>query len=337
MSLDVEAIAAEPARADLYSTWRRVLASPWVRVGALAVYVAVFVWSARRNGLPVDRVAVVAWLLGAVVAGNVGRPWRTQLRMVGSWSLLAGMLFAYDYSRGIADELNRPVHVDGPRDIDRVLFFGADPTVWMQRQFYEADAVRWYDVAGSLVYMTHFVFPVMLPVYVLLRNGWGQFVRYMRRFATVLFAGVATYILYPAAPPWMADDQYGALGSLERITGRGWRHVGMTTVYQVFDRGKAITNPVAAMPSLHAAFALMVVLWFFPGRSWWVRALLLTFPLSMATTLVYFGEHYVSDVLAGWLYVLASFGFWSWWERRHPLPGLAPAATLDPADTGAAR
>jgi membrane-associated phospholipid phosphatase len=37
----------------------------------------------------------------------------------------------------------------------------------------------------------------------------------------------------------------------------------------------------------------------------------------MALCLVYFGEHYVADILAGWLYV--GFAFWisSKWENRN--------------------
>jgi membrane-associated phospholipid phosphatase len=41
-----------------------------------------------------------------------------------------------------------------------------------------------------------------------------------------------------------------------------------------------------------------------------------TFPVLMALSLVYFAEHYVVDVLAGWLLVAGSFWFWGRWERR---------------------
>lgn len=38
----------------------------------------------------------------------------------------------------------------------------------------------------------------------------------------------------------------------------------------------------------------------------------------MAVTLVYFGEHYVTDILAGWAYVAGAFWFWGRWESKRP-------------------
>src|SRR5690606_33520570 len=84
--------------------------------------------------------------------------------------------------------------------------------------------------------------------------------------------------------------------------------------------GQLASNPVAAMPSLHTAFALFVVV-FFAGsvaRRWW--PLLLAYPLAMTFTLVYAGEHWVIDVLVGWAYVGVTFLVVGvaerWWARR---------------------
>ena len=79
-----------------------------------------------------------------------------------------------------------------------------------------------------------------------------------------------------------------------------------------FDRGVAVLNPVAAMPSLHAGLSMLVALWFTRNSPTWVRAVAMLYPLSMAATLVYFGEHYVVDCLAGWAVV----GFAMWASRR---------------------
>jgi membrane-associated phospholipid phosphatase len=42
----------------------------------------------------------------------------------------------------------------------------------------------------------------------------------------------------------------------------------------------------------------------------------LALPASMAICLVYFGEHYVADILAGWLYVGIAFWISTKWESR---------------------
>ena len=281
---------------------------------ALVVYALVFLWSARRHGIPVDRSAVMAWILVGFVCGSIGKSRSDQWRMIADWSIIVALYFAYDYSRGTADQLGMPVHFTGPRNADRILFFGADPNVWIQKHFYEPDTVRWYDVAGSLTYMTHFIFPVAPLVILWLRNR-HQWLMYVRRLSLIMSIGVICFVLYPAAPPWMAA-QKGYIAPLSRITGRGWNHLHMHTVSKVWDRGTAVLNGVAAMPSLHAAFSLFATVWVVRNKARWVQALGALFPLAMCLTLTYFGEHWVIDCILGWLLVLLAWRICNRWEQR---------------------
>ena len=245
--------------------------------------------------------------------------------MVRDWAILVALLFAYEYSRGIADQLGTRVHLTAIRDIDRFLFFGNDPNVWVQNHFNVSRKVSWYELPLAVVYMTHFVFPVAIAVILWLRNR-NEWSRYMRRFALLLGAGVATYILFPVAPPWMAARD-GYIAHITRITARGWRSMGLSTVSKVFDRGKEITNPVAALPSLHAAFSLLVVVFFFKWMSTPWRIISMILPLSMAFALLYFGEHYVTDILLGWIYVGAASYFATHYEHKK-LAASAVAETI---------
>ncbi len=310
------------------------MSSKNVRNAGLVAYGLAFVWSFQANGLPVARLAVLGWVGGAFLVGNIGKPWTQQRRMVVDLVFYAAMWLSYDYSRGIADTFGFPLQVEAPRNIDRALFLGVDPNEWMQRHFLES-SVRWYDVLGSLVYFTHFFVPVATSVYLWIRFR-EQWLRYIRRFATVLFAGVLTYVVLPTAPPWMASSSkypYRIMEPLARPTGRGWSELGLETVNSVLLKGQQWANPTAAIPSLHAAFALFVVVFFWRRmpNSWW-RRLSLTFPLAMGLTLVYFGEHYVTDIVAGWLYVGGSFWFWGRWEARRAARTLTPS----PAEAGVA-
>ena len=262
--------------------------------------------------------AVLGWVSAAFIIGNIGKPQRKQIQMVGDLTFYACMWLSYDFSRGIADSFGFPMQVELPRNIDKVLFFGQDPNVWMQDQMWNKN-IQWYDVYGSIIYFTHFFVPVATSVYLWIRYR-EQWVRYIRRFASVLFAGVLTYIVMPTVPPWMAASEkypYQILEPLQRSTGRGWNWLGLETVSNVLLRGQQWANPTAALPSLHAAFALFVVAFFWkkmPNK--WVQYASLLFPLSMAWCLVYFGEHYITDILAGWAYVGASFWFWNRWEAK---------------------
>jgi len=230
------------------------------------------------------------------------------------------MWLIYEESRGIADRIGMPLQVESVRNVDRALLFGNDASVELQRHFYDARHVRWYDVVGSLVYMSHYWLPIAVIVTLWIRNR-RQWVRFMRRFATVVFVGCIMFIVVPTAPPWMAaggDRQIplSALEPVKRITWRGWRHVGLHGFAHAWDTGRDWLNNVAAMPSLHAAFALFVVVFAFPWvRRGSARAATLILPATMATSLVYFGEHYLVDAVAGWILVGLTFLGWNRIER----------------------
>ena len=57
------------------------------------------------------------------------------------------------------------------------------------------------------------------------------------------------------------------------------------------------------MPSLHAAYPVLLMLFFWSSAGKW-RWLLPLYPLLMAFSLVYTGEHYVFDILLGWVYAI---------------------------------
>lgn len=281
---------------------------------AFLCFIGVFLASVFVYGIPVDRIAVLLWILGALLVSSIGRSRHDVSQLVRDWMILVLIYMAYDYSRGTADQWGIPVNFTLPRDIDRLISFGHDPVIAMQRRFYTPNDVKWYDVVGSITYMTHFVFPVLPLVWLRVRNR-PEWLRYVRRFSLTLGISVFTFIAFPAAPPWMAA-QKGYLDPVSRITGRGWWELNLKTVSRTLDRGAAVLNAVAAMPSLHSGMALFVAVWFTRNCRLWIRVLALIFPLIMAITLVYFGEHYFIDCLAGWAVVVVAWKIADKWEAR---------------------
>jgi hypothetical protein len=270
-------------------------------------------------GLPLtDPILTFAWLWTATIAWRIDRPWRDQLRFGKDWLPIVILLEVYNFSRGLADNLGTP-HVMEMVAADRGMFGwltgGLVPTVWLQHHLYDPTGIHWYDVFASWVYFSHFVATPVVAVVLWVRNR-DRFSQFTRRWFTLSAAGLATYFLYPAAPPWWAA-KYGLIDPVARISGRAWNAIGLHGAGNVLNAGQLAANPVAAMPSLHTAFALFVVLFFLPRvrRRWW--PLLLAYPLAMTFTLVYTGEHYVVDVLVGWAYVGFTYGavalFERWW------------------------
>lgn len=293
-----------------------------LRRGALVAYFVVLLSSIVTWGIPVDRIAVLLWMLAAFAAASIGRTRDEVVQMVRDWMVLVAIYMAYDYSRGTADQWGIGVNYTTLRDIDRFLFLGNDPGVWLQQRLVRSDP-RWYDVGGAIVYMMHFVMPVV-PLAALRVRQRTEWLRYVRRFSLSLAISVSVFVMFPAAPPWMSS-QKGLFPPIERITGRGWWELNLKTVSRTLDRGAAVLNAVAAMPSLHAGLALLASLWFTRNSARWVRIVSLAYPLAMTTALVYFGEHYVIDCLAGFLVVWFSWVAVDRWEKRR---GIVPAGQL---------
>jgi hypothetical protein len=296
-----------------------------VRPYALALYfLALVLWSAHY-GIPVQRELVILWICGALACASIGRPPREVVQVVLDWLPIVAVLVVYDLTRGAADSLGIGVHYHPMIDFDRFVF-GEVPTVWLQRHLWEPGVVRWWEVGFTLVYTSYFIVPYALAGWFWARDRLA-FQRYTRRLVTLSFAGLATYLLFPAAPPWMAGEM-GLIGEVHRTTARGWEVLGLGTA-SLFSEGQAAGNLVAAVPSLHSAITMLVALFLWKRVRSGLRPLLLLYPLAMGLTLLSTGEHYFFDVVLGWLYAGAVMAAWTVWERRRePRPGTvsAPAA-----------
>jgi hypothetical protein len=285
---------------------------PLVRRIALALYfLALILWSAHY-GIPVQRELVILWICGALACVSIGRPPREILQLVLDWLPIVAVLWAYDLTRGAADSLGIGIHYSTMIDFDRFVF-GEVPTVWLQQHLYVPHGVQWWDVAFTLVYTSYFIVPFVLAGWLWARDRLG-FQRFTRRLVTLALAGLATYTAFPAAPPWMAGEM-GLIGEVHRTTARGWEVLGVGTA-SLFSKGQETSNLVAAVPSLHSAFTMLVALFLWGRVRPKLRPLLLLYPLAMGLTLMATGEHYFFDVVLGWLYAGAVMGGWAWWERR---------------------
>jgi hypothetical protein len=350
-ALDQSSIA--PVRADDpvappgRSRWLTVLR--WV---AIAGWAAVVGYRTVTDGFAFNRELLLVYIATGLLAASIGQG-RRMLYVVRDWLPFALVLLAYDLSRGAATLIGRPTLWHWQADVDRWLFFGNSPTVWLQERL-KLPNPPWWEVVLSSVYMSFFILPYVVAGALWLRNRdeWKAFVRL---FVGLNFAALVVYALLPAAPPWaaarctaadveggpsgprcmfrsargvpdggvlgaMQTSQDGANNWVERIVGRGWGKLNLHSASALLDQGQASVNLVAAIPSLHAGMsaALAAFLWHRVHRAW--RPVLVAYPLLMAFTLVYTAEHYVIDILLGWafaaLVVLALNRFRVWRSTR---------------------
>jgi len=291
----------------------RVVARSLALAGLLLLLVA---WSSGI-GIPSDAVQIFGWLWLGTIAWNIEAHPREHLRFGRDWWVPMVLLVAYFYSRGLADELVPiPVSFQMPVTVDRWLFLGHLPTVELQQALcgHPCDPqspARWFDRTFTWVYSTHFFLGLVLAVVLWMRNR-VEWKRWMRRYVGINLSGLVVYVLYPMAPPWLAADEGYIHEELHRLTSRGWDGTGLGRFHLVLT---GVGNPVAAMPSLHAGVAFLLAIYGIQRlRSAW-RWALLAYPLVMSFALVYYGEHYVIDILAGAALAGVVVAGCSWSER----------------------
>ena len=171
-------------------------------------------------GIPNDPAGVIIWIWFGTLAWQVeeraARPWRFWR----DWWKPLLLLVVYWLVRGLADEIGIPPHYSMPIRVDEWLFGGRSPTVALQEAWCgdpcsKTLPPRWYDVLLTTVYASHFLVALTLAGVLWVRDR-VEWVRWLRRYITLLFAGLAIYVAYPMAPPWMAArDGYlpGCTGS----------------------------------------------------------------------------------------------------------------------------
>ena len=332
------------------------------RRAAVVTWALVVVYRTITGGLAFNRELLLVYIATGLVAASIGRG-RKVLLVVRDWLPFAIVLLLYDLSRGAATLVGTPTLWQLQPQVDRWLFFGAMPTVWLQERL-KMPTPPWWEVIISSVYMSFFIVPYVVAGLLWLRSreDWRAFVW---RFVSLSFAALVVYVLLPAAPPWaaarctaadiatgpsnpgcmfrfpagvpgggllgaMQKSQPGANQFVERISTRGWGTLHLQSAGVLIDSGQASVNLVAAIPSLHAALSAMVVAFLWRRIHWRWRPLLVAYVVIMAFALVYSAEHYVVDILLGWALaaiVLIVIGrLESRWTRNDS--STAPAAEL---------
>ena len=290
-ALDFNADAAPPgALTTSRPTPKQIGWAAWLVVVALIV---------ARYGIPTSRPPIFIILSLALVVASIGDPggWR---RVLHDWAPFLAILTMYDVLRGEVANLGS-VHVIPQIHFDRWLFGGQVLTVRLQHLLYTPGNPHWWDYLSFFTYLSYFFATVTIAA-VLWRRDHARFQRFVFLVIVLTFAAFATYALYPAAPPWLASQSPHTLAPTAKIVDEMWTHIGLQKGASLLSATSRLANPVAAVPSLHSGYTMLIVLFFWGSVQKRWRLLLALYPLAMGFALVYMAEHYVIDVLLGWLY-----------------------------------
>jgi hypothetical protein len=225
--------AAEPARAAQPASRRRRRRLPpawrertdWVPVettvgqvlrglrwAALGIYAFFLMYTWLQDGLPFDRDGLLLWIAIGLAAFCIGRHPVWLLWVAIDFLPFALVLLAYDYLRGLSDTFGMPTWWHPQINVDKFLFFGTEPTVWLQEHLKHVHydpasrmyvGVQWYDLVVCVSYYSFFFLPYVMAGVMWLRSR-GDFYRWSLRFVSLSFLCFGLFLLIPAAPPWAA-------------------------------------------------------------------------------------------------------------------------------------
>lgn len=292
---------------------------------ALPVVFAVYILAVAAGFLYFNMRLTIEWVaivlfVAAILSGR-------GLLFLRDWGVFIAVLLAWQVASPLATRMNFPWHVTPMIGADRWLFFGNVPSVWLQQHLYHPGVTEPWDLLSAVMYMLHFLAP-LLAGFLLWYADRRMFRAFALTFVLVALAGFATYILYPAVPPWMAAEPLRQVGNHYVV----WRGTGPTpSGYQVYLPGVENLfndimghwyNPyhgtiffaglhlsydqVAAMPSEHAMYPMLFFL-FLRRQFGRIAYLALGYIALLLFSITYMGQHYVADAVIGFAYAILGY------------------------------
>jgi len=272
-----------------------------VRAGAVTAVGGAIAVPFLRRRLRIPAGATVAACAAGPLALAVLQP-RSKRRDVALFALqMWAFTVAHELPYDDPERLRARLRSRYPIRVDRLIGGGRLPNARLQRALSRMPGV---GVVNQVLAWTHwlwFIVPYASLAWILVRHN-ERFPRAARQMAAVFDLGCLGYFAVPTAPPWWASEQ-GLTGEEVR---RIMVEVGEPTWGRAWERMYDALggNPWAAMPSLHFATSLAAALSLseagkVEGALGWGYAGTLGFGL------VYLGEHYVTDLVAGALLVAA--------------------------------
>lgn len=282
----------------------------------IALAIGIYLW--RGVFFTPDRWAIFL-LVGAVILGRVGPFLR-------DWIPFVLLVFGYEFLRGIAGnlvvgdiipaggrigEMERSdfpsVRLENLVAFDRSLLFGYEPVSTLQDWLYVPGTVHWYDYFAVIVYTMHFILPCLFA-FLLWIGRKERFWQFTLAFCFMTYGAFAFFLLYPAAPPWLADA-WDVLPNIHWPQGQVTANIGVGGIqtldtYAIWQN--ASPHPVAAMPSLHAGFPWLVMLFAVRFFRWW-GLVFIPYNVALWYSVIYTSNHWVVDILAGMAWATLSF------------------------------
>lgn len=226
---------------------------------------------------------------------------KTQFRkFTKQWFPFIALFLVYEFLRGIVDNISPFYEITllWIFNLEKIIFPKL-PTVYLQEIFLDNQVV----LNLAIFFYTIFFYYSFLTAFIIWLKKPELFNKYARQLLTISFVGLAIFFFIPTAPPWFVAKYYGAEIGRPIYQDTILASFSELSLYNYFIYG----NPVAALPSLHVAwpaFTSFFLIKEFKKKKYYLSLII---PIMIGFSIVLTGEHFVLDVIAGfvlaWIFV----------------------------------
>jgi hypothetical protein len=238
-------------------------------------------------------ISLLALILASLLAQlSIPRTPSRLSRFLREFLLVAPAALLYFLVRGLVDARRADAirHANQVIDFEKMLGIHRERALQAHilRSEFLVDVVNWIYIWG------HWPVVILTMTWLILFRH-ERFATYRNAFLIAGATGMVIFALYPVAPPRLVDN----LGFIDTVTER-------SRSYRVL-QPPALTNPYAAMPSLHFGWNLLMgIAVFRESRHWAGKLFGVVMPIAMFASIVLTANHYILDGVVGGLIVLLS-------------------------------
>jgi inositol phosphorylceramide synthase catalytic subunit len=183
-------------------------------------------------------------------------------------------------------------------------------------EYFSYYSTTFLDILSGIFYLCWVPVPLIFAGMMFFKNR-RLFFQFSLTFLLTNFLGFIGYYMYPAAPPWyVANYGFDFIAHTPGNTAGLARFdnlLGISIFEGLYSKS---SNVFAAMPSLHAAYMLIVVFYSARNGYKWLTGVFALITLGIWFTAVYSNHHYVIDVIAGILTALTGIFLYQLFAKR---------------------
>ncbi len=226
----------------------------------------------------------------------------------------------FDFMKAFPNYQYNTVHIQSLYNAEKTLFgINSSNVTLTPNEYWLQHTTTFLNVITGIFYLSWVPVPIAFSIFLFFKNR-VQFLHFSLTFLLVNIVGFIVYYCYPAAPPWYIQEHGFVFNAATKGSTAGLARFdaffNTNTFAAIYAKG---SNVFAAMPSLHAAYPLIVLFFGIKNKLGIANIFLAMLMVGIWFSAVYTSHHYVIDVLAGISCAIVGIGLFQWLVTKNNL------------------